>query len=109
MTGRIVLVLVLMAFAAVVFIASCTEPPPGEIIGKVTKDGRPYGCVVVAIKDGQEVSKGQTSDGVYSIDNIPPGHYTVQCQKSDGTVLGEQECDVDPEGSTNLNFILEVG
>src|SRR3990172_7558897 len=101
MKVRILFAFVLVTFAAAAFLASCTEPPPGEIMGKITKDGRSFGCIVVAMKDGEELGRGQTSEGVYSIINLPPGHYTVQAQDSAGKVLSEQECDVDPEGSTN--------
>jgi len=109
MKVRILFAFVLVTFAAAAFLASCTEPPPGEIMGKITKDGRSFGCIVVAMKDGEELGRGQTSEGVYSIINLPPGHYTVQAQDSAGKVLSEQECDVDPEGSTNLNFIIAGG
>jgi len=100
-----------IAFAALLLLAaylvSCSEPPPGEITGSVRKDGNPYGATLVAVNDkGEEVSQGQAVDGVYTITGLPPGHYTVKCMDFQGNLLGEQEVDVEPDGSHPLHFEL---
>ena len=99
-----VLLAALFAFTAL-YVSSCTEPPPGEVIGRVTKGGTTMGVDIKVVNaDGEVVAIGQTVDGVYSIGNIRPGTYTVQCIDREGTLLGEEEVVIEPDGSTNRDF-----
>lgn len=107
MSKRILLALLLLSFIALVLATSCSEPPPGEVGGKVTRGGQNYGALMKAVKDGTVVAEAQVIDGVYFLTNLPPGEYSIQCWTRDGEMLKEEAVTVDPEGSTPLNFVLE--
>lgn len=107
MTKRFVFALLLLSFVLAVLATSCSEPPPGEVSGKVTMNGQNYGAIIKALKDGVVVEEDQSTDGVYYLDNLPPGEYTIQCCTRDGKVLKEAPVTIEPEGSANLNFVLD--
>jgi len=102
-----VVFIALVALAAVL-LAACSEAPPGEVTGKVTKNGHSYGAVMKAINSsGIEVNSDQTVDGVYAIGNLPAGLYTIKCCDMKGNILGEKEIEVEPDSSMPLNFNLD--
>ena len=107
MAKRFVSALLLLSVFLMVLAISCSEPPPGEVNGKVTKDGQNIGATMKAVQNGKTIGEDQSIGGVYYIRNLPPGDYTIQCCSSDGTVLKEQPATVEPEGSTIINFVLD--
>jgi hypothetical protein len=45
-------------------------------------------------------------DGNFTLDDIPPGTYTVQCWQE---LLGEQTLEVDVEGGVTASLVFQFG
>jgi hypothetical protein len=93
-----------------------TPQPRGTLGGTVSVEGfRPVPGVLVLVSDadGQERVAISDDDGRWSLDDLPPGAYTVAVQAPTGTaVVGDDSLDatVPAEGGTvdGLDFVLRV-
>lgn len=99
MLFRQAFIFVSIVLAVALLLTGCEDPPPGEVTGRVTVDGRTIGVTVKAVNDkGEVVDQDQSLGGVYSLKGLKPGHYTIEFYLDD-KLIGSEEVDVDPGGS----------
>jgi hypothetical protein len=65
----------LLLLSAVMWLPGCSGPPPGDVKGTVTYQGKPLrsGQVAFIPQSGVPVTADISADGTYEIHNVPPG------------------------------------
>lgn len=96
-------IFVSIVLAAALLLTGCEDPPPGEVTGMVTVDGRTMGVMVKAVNNkGEVVAQDQSLGGVFSLKGLKPGRYTIEFYNGD-KLIGSEEIDVEPDGSHPLH------
>jgi hypothetical protein len=81
-------IFVTLLLCAMLALASCIDPEPGEISIKATKDGRSQSCSIMILNDkGVQIDEANTDEfGVGYLKDLKPGTYTLKFKDGSGNM-----------------------